>query len=71
MSRDVRLYLDDILANCNKAIRYASGMSSEDFEKNEQAYDAVLWNLYVIGEAANARPVDLASTRSRSWRNGG
>lgn len=53
MSRDVKLYIGDMLASSNKAISYIAEMSLESFEGNEQIYEAVLYNIFIVGEAAN------------------
>ena len=51
-SRDVRLYLRDILECSHKVLRYTRGLSRESFMADEKTYDAVLRNLEIIGEAA-------------------
>ena len=56
MSRDPRLFLDDILVSASKVFLYTKDMSQEAFEANEMAYDAVLRNLEIIGEAAKQIP---------------
>ena len=53
MSRDIDLYLEDILLACHKIQRYTSGMSFTDFREDERTYDAVIRNLEIIGEAAH------------------
>jgi uncharacterized protein with HEPN domain len=52
VSRDVRLFLDDMITACEKVQRYVAGRPREVFEGDEQAFDAVLRNLEIIGEAA-------------------
>ncbi len=49
MSRDWRLYWEDILTACRKIGRYVSGMDNVAFLHDERTYDAVLRNLEVIG----------------------
>lgn len=61
MSRDYRLYLDDIATSCAKILRYTAGLSFEAFLENELVYDAVLRNLEIIGEAAKNIPVEVRS----------
>lgn len=51
-SRDQRLFLTDILEAIGKVERYTAGLSSDAFEGNEMAVDAVVRNLEIIGEAA-------------------
>ena len=69
MSRDVRLFLDDMITACEKIQRYVAGRPRETFERDEQAFDAVLKNLEIIGEASKRFP---ASFRDRhpeiQWR---
>jgi uncharacterized protein with HEPN domain len=56
VSRDVRLYLEDILSACEKIARFTSGMTQEAFVADERTHDAVLRNLEVLGEAAKRLP---------------
>ena len=56
MSRDIRLYLEDILESCQRISLYAEGMSIENFVKNNLVYDAVLRNIEIVGEAAKHVP---------------
>ena len=58
MSRDWRIYLDDIVASCEKVQRYTKGMNQQDFLQNEQTYDAVVRNLEIVGEASKHIPDD-------------
>jgi uncharacterized protein with HEPN domain len=56
MSRNWRIYLDDILHACEKVGRFTIGMSQADFQQDERTFDAVVRNLEVIGEAAKHVP---------------
>lgn len=56
MSRDWRLYLEDIVEYADRAFRYTAGMRYEELIATQQAYDATLRCLEVIGEAANHVP---------------
>jgi uncharacterized protein with HEPN domain len=56
MSREWRLYFDDLLAACEKVLSYTDGMSQEVFEKSQLTYDATLWNVQLFGEAAKNIP---------------
>lgn len=56
MSRDWLLYLDDIAQSAEKICRYVRGLSYEQFCANDALFDAVLFNLGVIGEAAKKLP---------------
>ena len=52
MSRDPKLYLEDILTSCEKILRYTNGKNFEDFKSDDLLYDGVIRNLEIIGEAA-------------------
>lgn len=56
MSRDWSYYVEDIAGCCAKIRRYTQGMDIDAFVANEQAYDAVIRNLEIIGEAAKQLP---------------
>ena len=51
MSRDYRLFLEDMQTSSEKIVRYTRGLNKEEFLKDEKTYDAVVRNLTVIGEA--------------------
>ena len=56
MSRDWLLYLDDLIAAAEKIGRCTAGRSVDSFVADEAAFDAVLFNLQVIGEAVKRLP---------------
>ena len=57
--RDWKLFANDILECIEKIEGYLSGMSYEEFVKDERTKDAVVRNLEVIGEAANQIPEEI------------
>ena len=59
MSRDEAMYLQDIAESCNKIQRFTAGLSQSDLTGDEKAYDAVVRNLEIIGEAAKHIGQDL------------
>jgi uncharacterized protein with HEPN domain len=59
MSRNPRLYLDDIHRSCTKVLRFTDGLSFEQFIKDERTYDAVMRNLEIIGGAAKNVSEDI------------
>jgi len=59
MSRDLRLYLEDIRTGCEKVLRYSSGLSFEQFRQDDLRYDAILRNIEIIGEAAKRIPAQI------------
>lgn len=56
MSRDYKVYLEDILEAVNKIIQYTTGMSLEEFSRDAKTIEAVVRNLEIIGEAAKHVP---------------
>lgn len=69
MSRDPRLYLEDILEACEKIQRYTSRMLFDEFQSDDRTYDAVIRNLEIIGEAAkNIRPEIQELYPDIEWR---
>ncbi len=69
MSRDTRLFLDDIVESCDKIGRYTLGLSFEQFRGSDLIVDAVTRNLELIGEASKAVPDEIRSRYSDvPWR---
>lgn len=69
MSRDWRLYLDELREACEKVVRYADGLDKDAFLSDDKTYDAVLRNLEVIGEAAKYLPDEVKARCSEiNWR---
>ena len=56
MSRSWLLYLDDLIASAEKIERMTAGRNFEQFVAEEAIFDAVLFNLQVIGEAVKKMP---------------
>ncbi len=59
MSRDFRLYLEDIREHCAEIAAHVHGLGYEDFLSERRTYKAVLFSLIVIGEAAKHVPEEL------------
>jgi uncharacterized protein with HEPN domain len=56
MSRDYLLYLEDMQVSCKKLLRYAEGLDFDQFVADEKTYDAAIFNLVILGEAAKHIP---------------
>lgn len=69
MSRDCRLYLDDILECCDRVQEYTKGYSFDQFSSDTKTIDAVVRNLEIIGEAVKNLPPELLEIRPEiEWR---
>jgi uncharacterized protein with HEPN domain len=71
MSRDSRVYLEDILGACTKIETYVAGLESgaDGLGRHEMALDAVIRNLEIIGEAVKKLPDDVkAAQPDVDWR---
>ncbi len=52
MSRDWKVYIEDIVTAINKIDHYMEGQNLGSFLENSEKQDAVIRNLEIIGEAA-------------------
>lgn len=59
MSRDFKVYLEDILEAACKIREFTKGLKAEDLSKDAKTQDAVIRNLEVIGEAVKRLPEDI------------
>lgn len=59
MSRDYKVYLEDIREAIQKILEFTKGLSVEKFSQDAKTIDAVVRNLEVIGEAVKNIPEDL------------
>jgi uncharacterized protein with HEPN domain len=59
MSRDYKLYLEDILKAATNIDSYLRGIDFAMFQQDIMRNQAVLFNLQIIGEAAKKIPDDI------------
>lgn len=52
-----------MLQACKDVRQHADGLAQEQFLATKVVYQAVLWNLTVLGEAANHLPESMIETR--------
>ena len=64
MSRDWLLYLEDIAQAAEKIGRFTHGMVFDNFQPQSPIFDAVLFNLQIIGEATKNLPDEARSTKN-------
>ena len=69
MSRDYRLYLDDIIEAIRRIKEFTDNMDFNTFEEDLKTQDAVVRNLEIIGEASGRLPEDVRKSVPRiEWR---
>ena len=69
MSRDVRLYLEDVTTCCEKILRFTQGLTRTEIITDEKTYDAVQRNLFVLGEAIKYVPEEIRRRHPEiAWR---
>jgi len=59
MTREIEVYIDDILESITKIKEYTKGVSEESFYKDSQLQDSVLRRLEIIGEAVKNIPDEI------------
>lgn len=69
MPREYELFLRDMLEAAQAIQTYTQGMTLKTFLKDRLRYDAVMYNLFVIGEAVKNIPDDVqARYADVDWR---
>ena len=62
-------YLEDMLANAERAVRFSEGMDYDSFAKDEKSIYAVIRAIEIIGEASQKIPNDVkAKYPEVPWR---
>lgn len=61
MSRDWRMYLGDMRKFCDRILFYSDGLPREEFEKHDLAYDAIVRNIGLLGQAARHIPPEVCA----------
>jgi uncharacterized protein with HEPN domain len=59
VSREALLFLEDIEKSCARIVHYTEGRSRDEIFSDRLRFDAVLFNLQVLGEAVKKLPLDL------------
>ena len=69
MSRDWKVYLNDMIEFCERVLTYVDALDQEQFEANRLVYDATVRNVELIGEAATHIPMEVCSASPHiPWR---
>ena len=62
--------IHDMLDCCARIADYTDGMTRDQLDANPLTYDAILWNLTVLGEAAKGVPADVRTEHPEiPWAN--
>ena len=57
--REWRFYITDMIEFCEKVMARTHGLTKAEFFSDTITYEATLWNLRLIGEAATHIPSDV------------
>lgn len=69
MSRDYKVYLEDILGAIIKIQLYTENLSKETFSTDSKTIDAVVRNLEIIGEAIKKIPEEVRTNHPEvEWK---
>ncbi len=69
MTRDIRLYVTDIIDAVDAITEYTSGVAKEAFTQNRLLQDAVIRRIEIIGEAVSHLPGEVrADHPDIPWR---
>ena len=69
VSRDVTLYLDDMIEACRRVVAYAAGLDRKGLSPGTMVHDAILRNLEILGEAAKSVPPSTRELDAEiAWR---
>lgn len=70
MSRSLNLYLNDILKSIGKIQKFTAQTTQADLVQDERTFDAVVYNLQIIGEATRNIPEDIRNQQPQiEWKN--
>ena len=62
--RSWRSLVRDMIGSSESALSYAEGLGKDEFLSAQLNYDAVLWNITLIGEAASKVPIAVTVAHS-------
>lgn len=61
MSRDPRLYPEELIEAAQRACEFGTGLERERYQPGNMAFEAIVRQLEIIGEAAGHVPEDIQS----------
>ena len=67
--REWRSFITDMIEVGEKVLSYTDGMDADEFHNDRITYDATLWNLHIVGEAATHIPDEVREANQQvPWR---
>ncbi len=67
--REWHFYVNDMIACCERVLAYTATLEQAEFVADRRTYDAALYNVLLIGEAAANLPESVRSEhRDVPWR---
>lgn len=70
MSKNYKLYLEDILDSINAINSYTKNLTYEDFSSDRKTYSATIRELEIIGEAVGKLPDEIRNQQPDvEWRD--
>jgi uncharacterized protein with HEPN domain len=63
LTRDLKLYLDDMLKSLEEIEGFIKGLAFDEFCNSTQVIRAVTMNLIIVGEAAKHVPAEMRKTQ--------
>ena len=57
--REWRSFVTDMIESAESVLSFTAGLGIDGFQNDERTYKATLWDLRIIGEAANSVPDEV------------
>ena len=59
------MLIQDMLMACERITQYVSGMAYTEFVNDFKTVDATVWNIQILGEAANQVPKEFQAANTQ------
>lgn len=67
--RDWQIHVRDMLKSCDRVLQHTAGLDRSTVLETPVAHDAIMWNISILGEAANQIPIEVRrAKREIPWR---